>query len=205
MRTGSVVLPRRVAAQPVPFLHPGGDCGPCVLGGLLGCDVQSIYASLGKDPAKDSFAGPEMYDALEKLLSAGAIDRLVTDIPWWVPWKSSSFFGAPAWEISLEWFQYVRMAIDAGYYGVAPVVHQKNGPLECPDHWVLIAGARVVEEEIIREGKRLGATLRTELLISNSSTTSPAVPEEWVRVGEFLKHWGGYNLFLVRPSPVIGP
>ena len=85
----------------------------------------------------------------------------------------------------------------AGFYGLALVDMQKRGAAGGgPNHWVLVAGYRERVEPFEVEGDA-GASIEQELFISNSASSQPA--EEWVGVLEFLRSWGGFNLFLVRP------
>ena len=218
--TDSVILPLRTAKQPLPWLHPGGDCGICCLAGLLQTDVQSMYDWIFKNCRtmeghgvsmsyeKFHLSGVEMKWVVDILRSHELVDRFIDDVPYWRTHDLTAYYGCPSWQMSCEWFSYVRMAVDAGYYGLAMVCHKKNGPLACPDHWVLVCGAREREADVVRDGRRMGGVIRHEILISNSSTRAPALPEEWVDAGDFLQQWGGYNLLLTRPCgslPLASP
>lgn len=192
-----VVLSRRVVPQPVPHLQPGGDCGACALGGLLGKGVQEVYDLFMGGEAK-SFHWKGMYDALWTAESRGWIDRLITAVPIW-PWRLHEPFcewGLHAGFQNLAWFAYVQMAVDAGYYGLALVDIDKKGPFGGgTNHWVMIAGARSREEPHEDGG---GASIHHEVLVSCSSKRTP--DEEWVDCGDFLIHRGGFNLLLARPQ-----
>lgn len=195
------VLPRRVVPQPLPEVHPGGDCGACVLGGLMGLDVAEVYRRYGEhdeDGAPRAFSYLTMERALWKAEQEGRLDRLITDVPLW-PDRSARLlpWGLPGWCQNLAWFRYVRMAIDAGYYGIANVVHAKSGPLGVPDHWVLLVGARVRTERRTTDAGTDYWTSEHEVLVSCSSTTTS--DEEWVVERDFLRERGGFNLLLARP------
>jgi hypothetical protein len=92
------------------------------------------------------------------------------------------------------------MAVEAGYYGLAQVNHAGRGQDELEtDHWVLVCGARTWttwEDVPSVPGARRG-TIHRELLVSCSASA----PEgRWERAEDFLKHRGGFNLILARPS-----
>lgn len=193
----NVLLPRRVVSQPIPFIVPGGDCGACVLGGLLGLSVADVYTRYAQDGKPASFGHVELHNALlQAHYQDGLIDRVVAAVPIWpyalpkwdVPW------GLPAWSQALQWFDYVRMALDGGYYALAGVTFEQGGPFAGIDHIVLLCGAREVRIPIDAGGARI----EKEVLVSCSSTKSP--DEEWVNVGDFLSKRGGYNVLLARPA-----
>lgn len=192
-----VVLPLRVLKQPDPCVSPGGDCGACVLGAITGKKIEEVY-SLFKQKV-EAFSHPCLADALYTARAYGLIDRLVVNVPFWAPISSSAWYGAAAWDFAIEWFSYIRMGLDAGYYGIASVDSKRSGPLSHPDHAILIAGAREIAIPIQdAEGKVTAHRIDQEILISNSSKSSP--PEEWVEVKTFLTKWGGYNAYLARPG-----
>lgn len=193
-----VVLPRRVVPQPTPNLYPGGDCGPCVLAGVLGKTVQEVYDQFSSGKYK-SFHFSEMCGALHSAEAYGMIDRVVTDIPIW-PWAGSAeafcAWGIPSTLQNLAWFAYVTMAMDAGYYCLAMVDTKKGGAHgEGTNHWVLLVGVRELRIPIDERSARIS----TEVLVSCSSRTTP--DEEWVEASTFLKERGGFNLILARPAP----
>lgn len=197
---GEVILPRRVVPQPIPELHTGGDCGACVLAGLLGLPIADVYSRYGRqreDSTANAFSWPEMNKALWKAAADGFLDRHIEDVPVWIGNAKDCFmnWGFPSWQQNLAWFNYVRMAVDAGYYGIASISHGRRGPIDgYGDHWVLIVGARRREEE-----REHGRAIEHELLVSCSSTTTP--DEEWVIERDFLRERGGFNLLLARPAP----
>jgi hypothetical protein len=189
-----VVLPRRVLRQPSPPLNPGGDCGPCCLGGLVGLSVPAVYAELADDKVTGmSYAA--MRQALWKAHGAGLLDRLIDDHPLWIAgrYEAHLTWGVPSWTQNLAWFHYVRMALEAGYYALAQVVHSRGGAAYAPDHWIMLVGAREQRREF--EG---GASFEHEVLVSCSSTSTP--DEEWVLERDFLRNRGGFNVFLARPA-----
>lgn len=191
---GEIVLPRRVKPQPTPNIVAGGDCGPCVLGGALNLEVQEVYDRLvGK---VRSLEKGEMQRLLRVAAMYGLADRFIEDAAEWRTFSSWSHrsWGTPAWFESLAWFNYVRMAIDAGYYGLAMVNHARAGvDSHGTDHWVMICGARCFEI-------KSGDTITGEVLVSCSARSS-GMRDEWVEARDFLQHRGGYDLLFVRPAP----
>ncbi len=102
-------------------------------------------------------------------------------------------YGTPSWEVPHEWFGYVTMAIDAGYYGLCSVSYDKKGPLVETDHIVLICGVREVG---VPHPTLKSTRIDPQLLVSCSSKH----PEgKWEGVEEFLTTRGGYNILLARP------
>ncbi len=193
------ILPRRSLRQPVPFAYSRGDCGACVLGGLLGLDVHVVYSALIGEVKSIGFL--DMERALNAARGEGLIDRLITAMPLWpadVPaWTMA--FGLPSWYQGLHWFAYVRLALDAGYYAIACVDHGRHGPFAGgPDHWVLLVGVRDRWEEKTDSDGNLYEVGQHELLVSCSSTSTP--DEEWVEAHDFLRDRGGFNLLLARPA-----
>lgn len=185
---GSLVLPRRVISQPTPELVAGGDCGACVLGGILGVSIEEAYKLKGK---QEAIRRGEMARLLRVAISHGLADRMIEDA---AQFQSNSrhwpSFGNPAHLESLAWFNYVRMAIDAGYYGIATVDINKSGGFDT-NHWISICGART-------HGAISGQAITGEILINCSARTTPDL--EWAEVREFLRLRGGYDLLFVRPS-----
>lgn len=191
-----VVLPRRVVQQPTPALYEEGDCTACVLAGLLNLPIDEIYQRF-MDGEHRPMAWTIMHRALWEARAEGLIDRLVDEIPTWQVRTPHRFWGSPSWAGWGRWFDYVCMAIEAGYYAVAFVRFDRDGPPSDPDHAVLICGVR--EYEIPHPTMEEASVIEKELLISCSSTKSD--DEEWVSADEFLKQRGGYNVLLARPSP----
>lgn len=189
----AVTLPRRVAPQPIPPLYAGGDCGACVLAGLLGISVSDAYG-FRRDREVSAFSWSEMNGALWRAQAHGLIDRLIDDVPRWMVPDAVRTYGDLATQQSIGWFRYITMALDGGCYGICAVDSEHRGPHHVMiDHWVMIVGARRVEVPIEH-----GARIDQELLLSNSSTKCPS--EEWVGVHEFLGSWGGFNVLLARPA-----
>lgn len=167
-----VVLPLRVVPQPQPHLNPGGDCSACVLAGLLGVGVEEVYVKFG-DGAPKGLTYYCRMRILERAQSAGLVDRLVFAVPLW-PSAMDGFlpFGHSGHLAAREWFNYVRMAVDAGYYGVASVQFEKTGagfvaPPET-NHAVLLCGVR---ERVVPT--EYGHRVDSEVLVSCSSKSSP--------------------------------
>lgn len=189
-----IVLTRRVCPQPVPHLNPGGDCGACVLAGLLEWSIPDVYQRL-LGGAVEPVNRDDMRRALWSGYSLGLVDRIADDAPLcWEVYDPHRTFGSPAHLQGGPWFAYVRMALDAGYYGLAEVDHRRGGPLgQGKDHWVLICGAREVPPP------PPGGAVAQDVLVSCSSKSTP--DEEWVDARAFLRDRGGFNLLLARPTP----
>lgn len=203
-----VILPRRVVPQPAPQLYPGGDCGACVLGGLLGITVAEVYERFQRDGKVEAFSWSETRSALIKAQWQGLLDRVIDTVPIWpIRVDAHLIWGLPAWSMGQQWFSYVRMALDAGYYVTAAVDLDKAGPITEkagkrlvtePDHYVMIVGAREREEPIELDSGTKGARILQEVLVSCSSTKTP--DEEWVEARGFLRERGGYNVLMARPA-----
>lgn len=193
-----IVLPRRVVPQPQPFITKGGDCGACVLGGLLGLTVGEVYDRTR--PEDRSFCRPIFESLLMIAKIEGLLDRLILDVPIWFQRKATMSFGLQGHMAFTEWFSYVRMAIEAGYYGICEVSFDQEGPQgKYPpetDHVVLICGVR--EVQIPLETMKGCSRTDCEILVSCSARSSP--DEEWVEVQSFLSNRGGYNIMLARPA-----
>lgn len=190
---GEVILSRRVQPQPTPEMNPGGDCGACVLGGALGMSVERVYSELKGDVRSIEFG--EMTRMLRCAVSSGLADRIVEDPASWPRrWWGCDSFGRPSHYEAPAWLKYVRMAIDAGYYGIATVdTTGARGTQGGTNHWVMICGARN------RGHEAYGGTLTGEVLVSDSRR-SVAMVERWVEAREFLQNEGGYDVLFVRPK-----
>lgn len=187
-----IVLPRRVLPQPVPFVVDGGDCAACVLGSICGMSVREIYSEFANAIGGDRPHGlgfEDIRNVLHEAMARGIIDRFVVFQPMWFIPDGRCSFGVPGWNLKLQWFEYLLMAMDAGYYGLANVVFDKKGPFATPDHFVMIVGARMFVED---------NAFKMQILVSCSSTKTPDV--EWVNVDDFLKQRGGFNIIYARPK-----
>jgi len=187
---GELVLPRRVIPQPTPEVSGGGDCGACVFGGIFGMTVPEVYEFKG-DVCCIGIG------EMQRMLRVAAIykkaDRFIEDPARWAGHTTYEAFGRPGHLDYLSWFNYVRMAIDAGYYGLAQVDFARTGGRAKggTDHWVMICGART-------EGTVIDKKLTGEVLVS-CSARSTGVKDEWVEAQDFLKNRGGYNILFARP------
>jgi hypothetical protein len=168
-----------------------------VLGGLLGLSVSEVYEHRG---GVKSLSYWDMRQALFDAQAAGLLDRVIDDHPLWVADKHVAHltWGVPGWCQNLAWFGYVRLAIDAGYYPITQVVHGRGGSDHAPDHWIMLVGARERREERTLPGGETYGAIEHEVLVSCSSTTTPA--EEWVIERDFLHERGGFNVLLARPA-----
>ncbi len=195
MRDHEIVLPRRVVQQPTPHLNPGGDCGACVLGGLFGIEVGDAYKLADRDKIAP-ISHSKMRSALWESSSRGLADRIVVEPARWPNPGEGYFddFGHLAGRNAIEWWTYLRLACDAGYYGIAEVDSNKGGPYGGgTDHWVLLCGIRRTCPPDSQSG-----AIHQDVLVSCSSTKTP--DEEWVDAGDFLRHRGGFNMLLARPK-----
>ncbi|MGZ8887687.1 MAG: hypothetical protein ACXW1A_05425 [Nitrososphaeraceae archaeon] len=191
-----VILPRRSISQPHPKIYQYGDCGACVLCGLLNlADPSLSYKLFQENGDIEPFSYVTMRSALYSAKSRGFIDRLIDDHPIWIVYKGHMTWGNVSWKQSLEWFKYINMAIDAGYYGIASINIDGKGPLVDTDHVVLFCGVR----ERIEQNKYIpeAGNVIQEILISCSGRH----PEgKWYDIVELLKYRGGFNCFLARPK-----
>jgi hypothetical protein len=191
-----VTLPRRVIQQPMPPLHDEGDCGACVVAGLLGITVEAVYERKGETT-------PFCWLTLHKLIGEAywndELDRLITKVPYWPYGDALRGFGDPSWHRNLEWFEYVRMGLDAGYYGLMNLNMKGVGPFAMADHFVMVVGAR--DHEVPNPNCKGSSMVLKELCISDSSTRKPDL--YWIDHLELLRNHGGYNVMLARPTPKL--
>jgi hypothetical protein len=202
----------------LPPISPGGDCGACVLSGLLGITVDAAYELQLEAADRDddawtprSFTPPLMRDTLEVARWRDLVDRFVDQAPTWPDsgWLKDRCFGTHPERQSARWWEWLTMAFDAGYYAIAivcmdghgyytPHSEQGRGGYNVGDHWLAIVGSRLRhEEKVLKSGTKCGQYHR-EILLSCSSTRTP--DEEWVEAGRFIRERGGFHPFLIRPE-----
>jgi hypothetical protein len=204
MSTGELVLLRRSLSQPDPAWVDGGDCGACVLAGLLDIPLERIYQVAMPIPREKPYS--LWWDNTVRVLrwaqGEGLLDRYIDRVPLWPAEGKWLWNGLTAgWHMASPWFDYVRMAMEAGYYALALVSHEKQAGIRAgPDHWVLLAGCREFPEEY-DDGTGPYVIQRPQVLVSCSSRSTPA--EEWVSHYDFLRERGGFNVILARPSARI--
>lgn len=187
-----IVLKKRVLPQPTPELNSAGDCGACVIGGLFNVkSVKEVYNKFNNGEIQ----GFTRVD-LEKIFkrSEDLLDGLITSVPFWFSNLKDQAFGNLPWMQANEWFDYIKMALEAGYYGVAQVNYKKEGAYSTADHVILICGARKQKVPLNKTISRI----ENQIFISCSARTSP--DEEWIEVTDFLKNRGGFNCLLVKPK-----
>lgn len=160
-----IILPLRVVPQPQPPLHSEGDCGACVLAALLGESVEEIYERKGETTP---FCWLTLHNLLGQAFWNGELDRFVSRVPYWSSPDTCRGFGNPSWLSNLEWFDYVRMGLDGGYYGLMNYNMKGVGPFAMADHFVMVVGAR--EREVPNPHSEGSTVVMKELLISDSST-----------------------------------
>ena len=189
-----LILPRRSPKNPTPCISPGGDCGACVLSGLIGIPVKDIYRIIRENDNVSPFGLSDMHGAVWYLKSANKIQQMITDYPIWIEHFFRFPFGLQSQMMSLPWFNYIRMALEAGYYPICEV-NMKGKVLEVheTDHWVLICGIRT------KLGKKrgVGQCIDNEVLISDSARTMP--DERWIEINDFLMNFGGFQNILIKP------
>jgi hypothetical protein len=191
-----LALPKRAVKQPVPDICPGGDCGACVVSGLTGLPLREVYEWNQRDRKEvlEALSWPTMRDVLYQLYAHHKVQHIMDSVPLFFDLRPAStwIFGSPGWTMNIGWFNWITLAIKAGYYGIVAVDSQRRGPIDGGpgDHWVMICGVRETWP------KDCGMITK-DVLVSNSSRTAP--DEEWVDVSKFLQYWGGYNVLLVKP------
>lgn len=181
----AVVLPLRATPQPSPHLIAGGDCGACVLGGLLGLTVPEVYERfvVARYKQMQSVHYDCMRDALER-----ACEAAVLDAPLWpvdAEWRA---FGLDGMNQYGKWQRYVRMALEAGYYGVTCVDQGGRGSASHGgNHWQLLCGWRP---------DPTGVTVIDEVLVSCSARHPDG---RWISARDYTHQHGGLNVLLARP------
>lgn len=189
-------LERMVPRNPSPSIVPGGDCGACVLAGLLGSSNPRDGYLFDRKNAPAAYEHFSMKETLTGLYyQKEALIHIVMEPPVWLPGHSFELWkGLPAISMSLEWFAYITMAIQAGYYGIASVSH--NGEGRHSDHFIMIAGVK--NEVHYDDESRTCGVHKNFLLIRDSSLAHE--PEYWLEVGTYLEYYGGFNTFLAKPK-----
>lgn len=185
-----IVLPKRAALQPDPPVYDQGDCGACVVSGLTGLTIKEVYQRKGE---WRPFSRPGLADFLSQLLREDLVHRYIDDVPLWPQAPSFYYTGLTGTQMVQQWFRYILMALDGGYYAVCNVAFERNicETLE-PDHFVLICGART------QFSSNRDNAIQQELLVSCSHAETPE--EEWVPVYDFLQNWGSFNAILIKPK-----
>lgn len=205
MELRDVVLPRRAVPQPHPTVCPGGDCGACCIAGVLGISVAEAYDLQDKDcrasTAKDvpvPFSWYSMIHALKCYETGYPLhDGVLDSAPLW-PWEISgaqTTMGLTSWVQGSAWWNYVRMGLCGGFYGVCHMDIEGKGPLSSHNHWVVICGARIVRVPI--ESVPGAARLDSQILVSCSARYPDG---QWRDTFEFLEKYGGFNIVMVRPK-----
>ena len=193
MFRNSVLLKKRVIPQPLQALNTAGDCGACVLGSLFNLSIKEVYERFNNGEPK-GFTIVDLRNILLDTNNRKYFERAVTDVPYWQVKNTDQAFGNPSWNQSQEWFNYIRMGLDGGYYPIPLVHYKKGGCFSIVDHVVMICGCREKMEPLPRLNTHI---IKPQILVSCPATTS--LDEEWVDVKDFLKERGGFNCLLVRP------
>jgi hypothetical protein len=204
----SIILTKRPVKQPEVRIVSGGDCGACVLAGLLGCSLKEAYQlhQISENmPKEHPFSIWSMKKTLEMLVppfhkgEKNSLVHAVTEIPIWpfdymLPHNSA--FGLLGMHMFRSWNDNLIAMLHGGYYGITQVHNHGyrdkfgDGEGNYPDtnHWVMICGWR-----LILEGNRYD----DQILIGNSSSSTDL--ETWVDVQDFLKYWGGFSCMYAKP------
>lgn len=197
MREFENVLPRTTLPQPRPCVVKAGDCGACVLGGLAGLSVSGAYG-VCKPDGPSHFTLEDMQSAFLLLEDQGVFDRVVDEPPCWISHihAAHTAFGFTALSQAPNWYDYVRLAIDAGYYGVVtisfePVTSKPGDTYLSSNHWVMIRGARFTWVKV--EG--MSASRGSEEILVSCSVKG----DYWIAVREFARLHGGSHVLLARP------
>lgn len=172
--------------QPVVRGWPKGDCGPCVLAGMLNWPgdpltaVTDVYQNLRRDGLIQAFTAEDMRDTLSDLHAKGMVEYYNTDLPSWGPYSTA--WGRPAHITSPEWARYIDLGMRAGCYAIVQI--QSKTTLEdlAPDHWALLTGFYYGND---------GPYVR--LSCSNTG-------DQWLTAKRFLQTRGGFHAYLVKPS-----
>ena len=211
------VLPRRPPKNPQPCIVEGGDCGACVLAGVLGITPLEVYDlhesgrySGGGDISKlSAFNFHSMYRTLKKMASitqehcSGVPRRLehaLVEIPIW-PFtchEMNTQFGLPGKMQSRAWLEHAKAMVSSGYYGIAQVKNGGKSELKNygeTDHWLTIAGWRCTYET--SDVPVPHGTYKTHILIADSALSQPL--EQWITAHDFLNVWGGFAAFWAKP------
>lgn len=220
-----VVLSRRPPKNAEVSLNDGGDCGACVLAGLLALPsateaydlhLPGEYHGGAAIPKVHHFTRESMVRTLDSLASDSGcrgglggvpilLDHVISDIPIW-PFDQRGSQLAFGLRAQFEWPHYARALLNGGYYGVAQVKHggyDPDGParhLGETDHWVMICGWRYVylpETDPERRAAGCLGCYEQHLLIGDSSRARPL--ETWVDAHDFLRYWGGFAAVWARP------
>ena len=195
----------RVVPNPDPPLNDGGDCGPCVLAGLCGVSVQEAYQELLEFEEPRAATWSQMSKAARRASRQGFLSDCITKVPLWPPKRPDTLtWGLDAALQSSHWNNYIKMALQGGYAGIAHVdMHREGGPLT--NHWLAIVGWRHSEEtDWCGKGPDEGGDVRkvtshtSELLLSCSARQTN--DEEWIEVSDFLETMGGFNVILAKPK-----
>lgn len=185
MTRREVILPRRVLAQPSPRIVDLGDCGACVVAGLFGVSIADTYERFSNvDGRPQPFTRGHIVDAARKLA-----DAHIASIPVWLP-MIGHHDGVPfgldgSWQYG-HWQDYVRMALEAGYYGIAEIDREGSAHAgRNANHWVAICGWRSTD------------TMIDEVLVSCSASNPGGY---WIASRELLFRHGGHSVVLARPA-----
>lgn len=198
-------LPRRVAHQPSPSIFPGGDCGACCIAGALDIPCEQAYELQDKcERPKDAQGKPVPFGwhGMAWALKNGSwngrslTDSVVDSVPIWPEWfrEQGMTMGMPGWQMSLAWWNYVRMGLLGGFYGICQVNMNGDGPLSIHDHWVMVCGAK--QEEVPVASMPGASRIDLKILVSCSAKNRPG---KWMDAEKFLQDHGGFNVIMVRP------
>ncbi len=190
-------LERKPVPQPTPHLHPGGDCGACVLAGLFQLEVMDVYQRFGeiRDGVPQSYHPTLLRQALNSARANGILQRIALEIPRFQVAAAFETFGPGGWLQVGGWWERLVMAIDGGYYGIVGIDFDAAGPLGSgADHIVLLNGYREVQNHV-----RL--TTGTETIVKDREVGVGCSMKGnyWRNANEFLQKDGGFPVLYAKP------
>lgn len=191
----TLTLTLRPLPQPEPATVTGGDCAACVLAGLSNRPLADIYELARPNLPPDGLNWSETVAALQRLTERGHIDRAITAVPNWPVEPALSYWGASGYPAFVEWYSYVRLGLEAGYYGVIFTHIAPSAQANEINHVELICGAR---ERPVDDAD--GSYSAVEVLVACPKRHN----ERWLSALELLRLHGGWNVILVKPV-VIPP
>lgn len=201
MNEAEYVLPRMTVPQAGISIVKGGDCGALVLAGLTLKPATECYEWSTKqaDGSPQSYTLSSLEDAITALGCRDGWD-VVTDFPVWMKdvHRGHTAFGFDGLTQAQMWGRYVRMAVQAGYYGVTTIAFQPRDSSSAAgyrdtNHCVMIRGWRFRWEPIAAvPGAKRGVQ---EVFISCSVKGS-----YWICVDTLLRDHGAFRVLLARPN-----
>lgn len=195
IKTVEKILPLRSKHKLPVSIVKNGDCTYCCIAGLLGVEIEKVYELCVQygvtekyEPLTHEFGIPNL---LGELIDKNWLNAFIDHVPFWpqqyLNIQSYGFQGHMFWK---PWFDYISMAIDAGYYGLLSVNCYGTGGVN--DHTVLLKGYRT--RWVDNPNFKGSLVLHSELCISDPNKEE----DGWFLCETYLKNYGGYDVILVR-------